>query len=138
MKFVRTSFTHIRSLGILFLCLSSTAAYAQTTAKTQLTELESKIGRTASSSEGKVFFTKSHASDWSCATCHGAPPIKDGEHASTGKKIKPLAPAFNPDAFTSQKRTDKWFKRNCNDVLDRACTDQEKANVLAYLLSLKP
>lgn len=32
--------------------------------------------------------------------------------------------------------SDKWFKRNCNDVLGRQCTPAERADVLAYLLSL--
>ena len=29
---------------------------------------------------------------------------------------------------------DKWFRRNCNDVLSRECTAVEKADVLAWLL----
>ncbi|HET6803481.1 MAG TPA: DUF1924 domain-containing protein, partial [Casimicrobiaceae bacterium] len=29
------------------------------------------------------------------------------------------------------------FRRNCNDVLSRACTPQEKGDVLAYLLELR-
>jgi hypothetical protein len=33
---------------------------------------------------------------------------------------------------------EKWFKRNCNDVLARACTPAEKADVLAYLLKGRP
>jgi hypothetical protein len=32
---------------------------------------------------------------------------------------------------------DKWFRRNCNDTLNRVCTPQEKADVTAWLLSLK-
>lgn len=120
------------------LCLAiSGSALAQTSATEQLAALQKRTGSEASATEGKLFFTSRHANDWSCATCHGAPPNSDGEHASTGKRIAPLAPAINPDAFTNQRRTDKWFRRNCNDVLDRSCTDQEKANVLAYLLSIK-
>jgi hypothetical protein len=29
---------------------------------------------------------------------------------------------------------EKWFRRNCNDVLGRTCTPSEKADVMAYLL----
>jgi len=65
------------------------------------------------------------------------PPTRAGRHESTGKAIDPLAPAFNPRAFTDQARTDKWFRRNCKDVLERECTAQEKADVLAYLIQLK-
>ena len=32
---------------------------------------------------------------------------------------------------------EKWFKRNCNDVLKRACTAQEKGDFMAYVLSVK-
>jgi len=59
------------------------------------------------------------------------------KHANTGKLIAPLAPAFNPKAFTDTAKVDKWFKRNCNDVLSRECSAGEKADVLAYLNSLK-
>jgi hypothetical protein len=52
-------------------------------------------------------------------------------------EIAPLAPAANPQRFTSLEKADKWFKRNCNDVLGRPCTSEEKGDVLAYLMSLK-
>ena len=32
---------------------------------------------------------------------------------------------------------ERWFKRNCKDVLGRECAAGEKADVLAYLMSLK-
>jgi len=32
---------------------------------------------------------------------------------------------------------DKWFRRNCKDVLSRECSAAEKADVMAYLISLK-
>ena len=34
-------------------------------------------------------------------------------------------------------RVEKWFRRNCNDVVGRECTAAEKADVLAWLLTLK-
>ena len=75
--------------------------------------------------------------EWSCASCHGTPPTAQGKHANTGKVIAPLAPAFNAKAFTDSAKVDKWVKRNCNDVLSRECSAGEKADVLAYLNSLK-
>jgi hypothetical protein len=48
-----------------------------------------------------------------------------------------MAPSSNDQAFTSQRKVDKWFRRNCNDVVGRECTAQEKADVLAYLLSVR-
>jgi hypothetical protein len=88
--------------------------------------------------KGQQFFTMKHGREWSCASCHGAVPIQSGKHASTGKPIAAMAPAFNPDRFTDAAKTEKWFRRNCNDVTGRECTAAEKADVLSWLLTLKP
>ena len=47
----------------------------------------------------------------------------------------PLAPAANPKRFSQPASVEKWFKRNCNDVLKRLCTAQEKGDVLAWLMT---
>ena len=65
-------------------------------------------------------------------------PSQAGKHASTGKTITALAPAFNPERFSDPAKVEKWFRRNCNDVAGRACTPGEKADVLAWLISLRP
>ena len=52
--------------------------------------------------------------------------------------IGPLAPAFNPQRFADAAKTEKWFRRNGNDVVGRECTAAEKADVLAWLLTLRP
>ena len=88
-------------------------------------------------SRGEKFFASRHGKDWSCASCHGIPPTKAGKHASTDKTILPLAPAYNNQRFTDEAKINKWFKRNCNDVLSRECSVLEKADVMAYLNSLK-
>ncbi len=88
-----------------------------------------------SSRRGEQFFTAQHG-EWSCASCHHADPRRPGRHAVTGKAIEPLAPAANPQRFTDPGRVEKWFRRNCHDVLQRACTPEEKGDVLAWLLSL--
>jgi hypothetical protein len=88
-----------------------------------------------SAQRGQQFFTDRHGSEWSCASCHGSEPLAPGRHARTGKAIAPLAPAANPERFTSPAKVEKWFARNCNDVLGRACTPTEKGDVLAWLLS---
>jgi hypothetical protein len=89
-----------------------------------------------SAARGEQFFKNTHGKDWSCATCHGARPVSDGKHAVTGKIISPLAPAANASRFTELAKTEKWFKRNCNDVLGRECTAAEKGDVLEYLMTL--
>jgi Domain of unknown function (DUF1924) len=91
-----------------------------------------------SASRGESFFRSNHGSDWSCVSCHGANPAAAGRHAKTGKSIAPLAPVANPERFTSLATSEKWFKRNCNDVIGRECTAQEKGDVLAYLMQARP
>ena len=90
-----------------------------------------------SAQRGELFFKATHGNDWSCASCHTANPLGPGKHAKTGKPIEPLAPAANPKRFTDAAAVEKWFRRNCNDVLGRACTAQEKGDVTAYLGSLR-
>jgi mono/diheme cytochrome c family protein len=94
---------------------------------------EKQAGQAANSQRGQVFFTKTHGGDWSCATCHTAKPTVTGKHTITGRPIDPLAPSFNKERFTSERQTEKWFRRNCKDVLQRECTAIEKADVIAFL-----
>ena len=55
----------------------------------------------------------------------------------TGKFIQPPAPAANAERITDMNKVDNRFKRNCKDVLNRACTPQEKGDVLTYLLTIR-
>lgn len=96
-----------------------------------------QAGAPAQADRGRQFFAVTHGREWSCSSCHGATPTQAGRHASTGKAIEPLAPSANPQRFADAAKTDKWFRRNCNDVLGRACSASEKADVLGWLLSLK-
>lgn len=89
-----------------------------------------------SAATGRRFFTTQHT-DWSCSSCHTAKPGSPGRHAVTGRIIAPLAPTLNPERLRDSARVEKWFKRNCNDTLDRACTAAEKADVIAYLLTVR-
>lgn len=123
------------ALLLAALCFSSHAA--DTTPAAQLQHWSAQAGSPGNAARGQSFFNTKHGGEWSCASCHGTPPTAQGKHANTGKPIAPLAPAFNPKAFTDTAKVDKWFKRNCNDVLSRACSATEKADVLAYLNSLQ-
>lgn len=87
----------------------------------------------ASAQRGEQFFNARHGGEWSCASCHGSPPTGQGQHAKTGKAIAPLSPSANADRFADAAKVEKWFRRNCNDVLGRGCTPSEKADVLAYV-----
>jgi hypothetical protein len=90
-----------------------------------------------SAKAGESFYKNKHGGDWSCSSCHTDNPSAEGKHAVTGKVIQPLSPNANPSRFTDAAKVNKWFKRNCNDVLKRECTPEEKGNLLTYLLSVK-
>lgn len=118
------------------LCASATASAATPA------ELQSAYSATAGaapvSSRGQALFTGRHGREWSCSSCHGAVPTRAGRHATTGKAIAALAPAANPERFVDAAKSEKWFRRNCNDVLGRECSAAEKADVLAWLRTLTP
>ena len=137
--------TRINTLLILLLVVMSGLAMQPALAETPdqiLTAVEGSA-KTApgfkgfSASKGEQFFKSTHGNDWSCASCHTEDPSGSGKHAKTNKVIKPLAPSANSERFTDPAKVEKWFKRNCNDVLGRVCTSQEKGDVLAYLLTIR-
>ncbi|MES2877389.1 MAG: DUF1924 domain-containing protein [Pseudomonadota bacterium] len=130
------TFISYRRILILTGALLSPLAYALTPAE-QLAAYTAQAGTPAKAERGQQLFTSKHGKDWSCASCHTATPTVEGKHASTAKLIHPLAPAFNPERFTDPAKTEKWFRRNCNDVMGRECTPAEKADVLAWLLTFK-
>jgi mono/diheme cytochrome c family protein len=115
----------------------SEAVHAATPAELAST-YAAQAGSAAVPSRGQQFFGTAHGREWSCASCHGTVPTQVGKHAATGKPIAALAPAFNPERFTDPAKVEKWFRRNCNDVVGRECTAAEKADVLGWLLTLKP
>lgn len=83
---------------------------------------------------GRKLYT-SKVGELMCASCHTDSPMVEGKQVKTNKLILPMAPSANPKRLTEAANVEKWFKRNCNDVLERACTAQEKGDFMAYLLS---
>lgn len=88
---------------------------------------------------GKEFFFARHAGGHpdtpSCTSCHTENPRAPGR-TSAGKPIGPMAASADPRRLADRAEVEKWFRRNCNGVLGRACTAREKSDVLAYLTSL--
>jgi len=89
-----------------------------------------------SAARGQAFYS-AKTGDMACASCHGDSPKANGKHAKTGKDILPMAPSANAQRFTDAAKVEKWFGRNCKDVLSRACSAQEKGDFIAYMLSVK-
>ncbi len=94
-------------------------------------------GFAPSAKRGQSFFTR----EWgvsqkmpNCTVCHGRNLKVDGKHVITDKRISPFAPAANPERFTSSAKVEKWFKRNCNEVVGRECTAAEKADFVQFVI----
>lgn len=116
--------------------LSASAALAATPAEL-LAGYSAEAGVRAEPARGQAFFTQRHGQEWACASCHTANPTQAGKHIVTGKSIAPMAPAVNAQRFTDLAKTEKWFRRNCKDVVGRECQANEKADILAWLMTLK-
>ena len=69
----------------------------------------------------------------SCTVCHGTSPQDTGQ-TRAGKTIEPMAVSKNPARYTDKANIEKWFTRNCQDVLGRACTAKEKGDFLTYMM----
>ena len=118
----------------------SVAAIAASPHQALLDTYAKEAGVTSFSAErGKAFFEANHnggkPATPSCTTCHGMNPREAGR-TRAGKIIDPMAVSANPDRFTDPAFVEKWFGRNCDSVLGRACTAAEKGDFIAYLSSL--
>ena len=125
-----------KKLFVGFVLLGFIGAAVSATPQELLSRYEAQSGK-ASPARGEQFFNTKHGKEWSCASCHENPPNHDTKHIVTGKLIKPLSPNANAERFVDQAKVEKWFKRNCNDVLGRECSAQEKADVLSWLMTVK-
>lgn len=90
-----------------------------------------------SAERGRAFWAARHQAGKdqtpSCAACHGATPRAAGQ-TRAGKPIEPMAASLTPARFTDPAKVAKWFQRNCEGVLGRACTAREQGDFLAYVL----
>ena len=128
----------ISSIVVLCFALFNTLAYADAV-DDLLKEYQGAGAGKFVVSEGERIWKEPHpdpkepGKTRSCSTCHGDNLRIQGKHASTGKVIEPMAPSVNKDRLTDPKFIEKWFTRNCKWVLGRACTSQEKGDILTYL-----
>lgn len=79
-----------------------------------------------------------HKSKVLCRQCH---VINDSEHPHPKdaklRKILPLAPSANPKRLTNFEHVEEFLKPNCEMVIGRECTTQEKGDIIAWLISVK-
>lgn len=129
------------STMLLVMSTSACAATAEQILDSLVQEArQAQPGFTASAARGEQFYrakqTRGKEAD-SCASCHTDNPKAEGKHIKTHKAIEPLAPSVNKQRFTDAAHVEKWFRRNCREVLGRVCTPQEKADFTAYVLSVR-
>ena len=90
-----------------------------------------------SAERGKTLHTQSFTGGKpdtpACTTCHGKDTRSAGL-APSGKAIDAMALSASPTRYTDPAKVEKWFKRNCTEVLGRVCTDQEKGDWLTFML----
>lgn len=94
----------------------------------------------ASSQRGAALFQRSFAVTEkmpACTSCHTSNPRQEGEHVITGKRIRPMAVSADNQRFTEAAKVEKWFARNCKEVLGRPCSAAEKADVVAYMSGVR-
>ncbi|HUW24935.1 MAG TPA: DUF1924 domain-containing protein [Gallionella sp.] len=91
-----------------------------------------------SATRGQTLHTKAFAGGKAdtpaCTSCHGKGPNDTG-HTLTGKAIEAMAASVTPSRYTDPAKVEKWFRRNCNEVLGRECSAQEKGDWLTYMIS---
>ena len=130
----------IKRVLLLMLAVGMIGGTAQAETPQQILEgLVAKAGPASAARGEKLFrgkFSGGKSAD-SCTACHTDNAKAVGSHVKTNKVIDPLAPVAQKDRFTDPAKVEKWFKRNCNDVLGRACSAQEKADFTAYMISIK-
>ena len=103
----------------------------------QAEAVRSTPGFRASAQRGAEFYLRSFgvsAKMPACSSCHTEKPMQPGRHVVTDKAIKPLAPVANPERLTDPAKVEKWFGRNCKEVVGRECSAAEKADFLAFLI----
>lgn len=84
----------------------------------------------------RLFRTKQTGGDPeanACVACHGADPKQAGANVKTGKLIEPMAVSANPKRYTDADDVEKWFRRNCKEVLGRECTPVEKGDFISFM-----
>jgi len=126
-------------LIVPMLMLSAPAWAGDTSPADLIARYSAEAGEAANPARGQDLFLATHSGGKpdtpSCTTCHTDNPRAVGK-ARTGKAIDPMAPSANPARFTDSAKVEKWFGRNCDSVLGRACTPAEKADIVAWLSSL--
>ena len=129
------------SKAILLVLLAVSAAAAAATPREMINTYAAEAAKQSpgfqpSARRGAEFYARRFAASEkmpACTACHTDSPTQPGQHAVTGKAIKPLAPRAEAARFTDPAKTEKWFRRNCTEVVGRECSAAEKADFVQFL-----
>ena len=134
----------MRALPALCLLLASFASHAETPQQIrQIYVAEAtaqQTGFTPAAKRGEALFRQRFSNNDkmpACTSCHTDSPLNAGQHAITGKSVKPLAVSANTERFSDSAKVEKWFGRNCKEVVGRACTPAEKADFVTYMSEVR-
>ncbi|MBP8168630.1 MAG: DUF1924 domain-containing protein [Azonexus sp.] len=134
----------MRALPALCLLLASFTSHAETPQQIrQIYAAEAsaqQAGFTPAAKRGEALFRQRFSNNDkmpTCTSCHTDSPLNAGQHAITGKSVKPLAVSANAERFSDSAKVEKWFGRNCKEVVGRACTPAEKADFVTYMSEVR-
>ena len=134
----------MRALPALCLLLASFTSHAETPQQIrQIYAAEAsaqQAGFTPAAKRGEALFRQRFSNNDkmpTCTSCHTDSPLNAGQHAITGKSVKPLAVAANAERFSDSAKVEKWFGRNCKEVVGRACKPAEKADFVTYMSEVR-
>ena len=130
-----------KAKAIFLALLMAGGAAAAATPREMITTYAAEAARQApgfqpSARRGAEFYARRFAVSEkmpACVSCHTDSPVQAGRHVVTGKAIKPLAPRAEAARFSDPAKTEKWFRRNCTEVLGRECSAAEKADFVQFL-----
>jgi len=129
------------ALGLLLVSLAGHAETPQQIGQIYTNEAATQQpGFTPSAKRGESLFRQRFTLNDkmpACTSCHTEQPANNGQHAVTGKNIRPLAVAANGERFSDPAKVEKWFGRNCKEVVGRACTPGEKADFIAFMSEVR-
>lgn len=131
----------MQRIAFLLILSLSQAAWAESP-RQFVDSYTAEAGRTqpgfaADAARGRAFAAKNGGVSeklTSCTACHTGNPRNPGRHVVTGKAIEPLSPVVTVERFSDPAKVEKWFKRNCKEVVGRLCTPAEKADFIQYVM----
>ena len=137
MRITLTALVFLSATATLAVAAPGPAQQAQLNTYSALAKAADPAFAGFSAERGKTLFlakfTSGKADTPSCTTCHTADPKKPGQ-TRAGKAIEPMAISMKADRYSVPAETEKWFGRNCDSVLGRACTPLEKGDFITFMV----